>query len=77
MDYLRIEILNPKASQLLDDLADLNLISIRKEKSVDFYNYLSKMRSKSKAKLSLNNIAMEVEAVRTDRYAGKKVKGRN
>lgn len=77
MDYLRIEILNPKASQLLDDLADLNLISIRKEKSVDFYNYLSKMRSKSKAKLNLNNIAMEVEAVRTDRYAGKKVKGRN
>ena len=36
MDLLRIEILNPKVNQLLGELAELNLISIKKEKSTAF-----------------------------------------
>ena len=71
MDLLRIEILNPKANQLLEDLADLKLISIRQEKANDFIGFLKKLRSKSKKKISLTEITSEVEAVRTKRY-GKK-----
>jgi hypothetical protein len=77
MDLLRIEILNPKASQLLDDLADLKLISIKREKSTDFYKFLSKLRSKAKAKITLDEITNEVEAVRKNRYAEKSSKNRN
>ena len=77
MDLLRIEILNPKVNQLLEELADLNLISIKKEKSTDFYKFLTKLRTKSKGKISLEDITKEVETVRKKRYAGKATKGRN
>lgn len=77
MDLLRIEILDPKANRLLEDLADLKLISIKREKSTDFYKFLSKLRSKSKGKISLDAITEEVEAVRKKRYAQKSAKGRN
>ncbi|MBK7966001.1 MAG: hypothetical protein IPK10_12450 [Bacteroidetes bacterium] len=77
MDLLRIEILNPKASQLLNDLADLKLISIKKEKSTDFYKFLNKLRTKSKGKISLEDISKEVDMVRKKRYAGKSTKNRN
>ena len=68
MDLLRIEILNPKASQLLEDLADLKLISIKKE-STDFSKFLSKFKAKSKGKISFDEITKEVETVRKRRYA--------
>jgi hypothetical protein len=67
MDSLRIELLHPKASQLLDDLEDLNLISIKREKKTDFSKFLSKIRTKSKGKLSLDEITKEVESVRVKR----------
>ena len=50
MDLLRIEILNPKVNQLLEELAELNLISIKKEKSTGFYKFLAELRTKSKGK---------------------------
>jgi len=68
METIRIDILNPKAKNLLEDLADLNLIKIRKEKKSDFSNFLKKLRSKSKEELSLDEITKEVENVRKSRY---------
>ena len=74
MDSLRIELLHPKASQLLDDLEDLNLISIKREKKTDFSRFLKKLRTKSKGKISDDIISKEVEFVRAKRYASKKGK---
>ncbi len=68
METIRIDILNPKAKNLLKDLAELNLIKIRKEKKSDFSNLLNKLRSKSTEELSLDEITKEVESVRKSRY---------
>jgi hypothetical protein len=69
MDTLRIEILNPKAVNLLKDLADLNLIAINDEKKNGFADVLKRLRSKSKSAPSLDEITKEVELVRAKRYA--------
>ena len=74
MDSLRIELLHPKASQLLDDLEDLNLITIKREKKTDFSKFLKKLRTKSKGKISQDIIDKEVASVRAKRYANKKEK---
>lgn len=74
MDSLRIELLHPKASQLLDDLEDLNLITIKREKKTDFSKFLKKLRTKSKGKISQDIIDKEVASVRAKRYATKKEK---
>ncbi len=68
METIQIDILNPKAKKLLKDLADLNLIKIKKSKKTDFGDILSKFRSKSAEKLSLEDITKEVEKVRKGRY---------
>lgn len=73
METLRIEIVNPKAKRLLQDLADLNLISISKslDSKTDFRELLSKLRSNSDTAPSLDEITMEVENARALRYASK------
>lgn len=68
METIRIDILNPKAIQLLRDLADLNLISIEEKSESGFVAVLKKLRSKSKSAPSLEEIAEEVEKVRAKRY---------
>ena len=69
METIRIDILNPKAKNLLKDLADLNLIKINKEKKKsDFSALLKKLRVKSKDGISLGEITKEVEEVRKSRY---------
>ncbi len=69
METVRIDILNPKAKNLLKDLADLNLIKINKEKKKsDFSTLLKKLRTKSKDEISLEEITNEVEQVRKSRY---------
>ncbi len=67
METLQIELLNPKVRGLLKDLADLNLISIRKTTSSGkkFLSLLKKLRAKSAP--SLEEITKEVEAVRQKR----------
>ena len=46
MESLRIEIINPKAKRLLKNLADMELIKIKKEKvKSDFSELLDKLRS--------------------------------
>lgn len=67
MASLNIEILNPKAKKLLQDLADLRLISISEKSSDSFLDTVKKLRSKN-AKISLDEITKEVELVRTKRH---------
>jgi hypothetical protein len=69
METIRIDILNPKAKALLKDLANLDLIRIKKDKSENsFSEVLKKFRSKSDEAPSLEEITKEVEAVRKARY---------
>jgi hypothetical protein len=65
-----VNILNPKADELLRNLADLKLISISEttEKPITkLQNFLQKMRTDDAP--SLEEIAKEVEIVRAERYA--------
>ena len=67
MSTMNIEILNPKAKKLLQDLADLKLIAIKDDSQDAFMATVKKLRAK-KSKLSLDEITKEVEAVRNKRY---------
>lgn len=69
MNTMRIDILNPKAAKLLEDLADLNLIAIQDTSKNGFASVLKKLRSKAKSAPSLDEITSEVELVRSRRYA--------
>jgi hypothetical protein len=66
MATMNIEIINPKAKKLLQDLADLRLISIS-EKTNPFLDVIKKLRSQ-KATISIDEITKEVESVRHKRY---------
>jgi hypothetical protein len=74
MASVQIDILNPKASKLLKNLADLNLIAIRKVNKDDgFLKTIRKIRAKAKTNTpSLEEITKEVESVRAKRYAKSK-----
>lgn len=67
METLRIDILNPKAKNLLKNLAELNLIKIKEEEKSDFSELLKKLRAKPKEELDLDEISREVESVRKSR----------
>ena len=69
MNTLKINIINPKARKLLNDLADLKLISIQDVSKTGFSSVLKKLRTKSKSAPSLDVITKELEMVRTKRYA--------
>jgi len=74
MDTLQIDIINPKATKLLKDLASLGLIQIRPYSNDAFLKAVEKIRDKAKEKVpSLEDITKEVEAVRSERYG--KAKG--
>jgi len=67
----QIDILNPKASKLLKDLADMKLISITEMPSSDpFLTVVKQLRKKASINPpTLEQITKEVEAVRAKRYA--------
>ena len=69
MDTFTVDILNPKAANILKDLADLNLIAIRDNSKKSFSSVLEKLRNEGKPTLSLEEITREVELVRAKRYA--------
>jgi hypothetical protein len=69
MDMLKINILNPKALQLLKDLAALDLIAIQDTSKTGFQDVLKRLRNKEKTDLTLDEITKEVETVRSKRYA--------
>lgn len=67
METLRINLLNPKAARLLQDLADLDLIAIQKPLAGGFAGVLQRLRSAADTP-SLEEITEEVELVRAKRY---------
>ncbi len=71
MNTLQVDILNPKAAKLLNDLADMNLIAIRDTSKSGFATVLKKLRLKAKSAPTLDEITNEVELVRSKRYAKK------
>lgn len=74
MEALKIEILNPKALQLIKGMEDLKLISIKETSKDGFFEVVKKLRSKAgKKSPTLEQITKEVESVRSKRY-GKKGK---
>ena len=75
MATLQIDILNPKAGKLLQDLADLNLIAITElGKNDGFLKAIKRIRGKAgKNAPSLEEITKEIESIRSKRYA--KAKG--
>lgn len=73
MDTLQVDILNPKASKLLKDLASLGLIAIKPISNDGFQKVVDKFRSAAADDVpSLVEITEEVESVRSQRYAKKK-----
>ncbi len=73
MDTIEIDILNPKAAKLLENLEDLKLISIRKQSDDGFLTLINKFRAKAKNNSpTLADITKEVELVRSKRYAKSK-----
>jgi hypothetical protein len=71
METLRIEIVNKRAKKILQELADLNLITIQEQDPMKSFQVLvNRLRSRKDAP-SLSAITKEVESVRAKRY-GKK-----
>lgn len=66
MTVLKIELINPKARMLLEELANLDLIRIQgeEETSLQFSNLLSKLRAHDTEVPTLEDITQEVEEVR-------------
>ena len=71
MDALKIEILNPKALQLIKGMQDLKLIKVSDDPVFKLKAYLNKMRRNSATAPSLDEIIKIVEDVRAKRYAKK------
>jgi transcription initiation factor IIE alpha subunit len=70
METLKIEILNPRAKRLLQDLAALNLIRFKdtEDSKTAFKELLIRLRSSKVPRPTLKQITKEVEAVRQKRY---------
>ncbi len=69
MNTITIDIINPKATKLLKDLAALDLISIRTKSNNGFASVLNKLRENAKPAPTLKEITKEVELIRAKRYA--------
>lgn len=69
MEALKIEILNPKALQLIKGMQELKLIKVTDEPVSALKIYLKKMRQKSPSAPDLEEITKIVEEVRGKRYA--------
>ncbi len=67
---IQIEILNPDARKLLDELAKLNLIRIRdlEDPKTRFSQLLKKLRDNNASDIDLDKISDEIEQVREKRY---------
>lgn len=71
MEALKIEILNPKALQLIKGMQELKLIKVSDEPISTLKAYLKKMRRNSASAPALDEITKIVEEVRAKRYAKK------
>ncbi len=69
MESYQIDIINPKAKKLLKDLAEMNLISIKKTKENNFLAVVERIRKKAAQNPpTFEEITKEVELVRAKRY---------
>ena len=66
MKALKIEILNPKALQLIKGMQDLKLIRVSDDQVSKLKLFLAKMRSKSATVPTLEEITEVVEEVRAN-----------
>ena len=71
MEALKIEILHPKALQLIKGMQDLKLIKVSEEPVSTVKAYLKKMRHNAATAPSLDEITKIVDDVRAKRYAKK------
>ena len=71
MEALKIEILNPKALQLIKGMQELKLIKVSDAPISSLKVYLKKMRRNSSTAPSVEEITKIVEDVRAKRYAKK------
>jgi hypothetical protein len=71
MEALKIEILNPKALQLIKDMQDLNLIKVSEDPATKLQTYLKKMRKNASSAPSIEEIATIVNEVRVKKHAKK------
>ncbi|MBD2755791.1 hypothetical protein [Spirosoma validum] len=70
MTTYQVDILNPKATKLLQDLADLDLIAIKHTSEDKFLKVIERLRAKAVANPPASeDITKEVEVVRAARYA--------
>ena len=70
MDTYQIEIIEPKAKKLLEELVNLNLIKFRRVEPIQqFQELVQKIRAKEAEPLSLEEITAEVELVRGAAHA--------
>ena len=69
METISIQINNPKAMQLIKDLAKLDLITIKPQ--ITLQSVLDRLRLNSEIAPSIEDITAEVEQVRNERYAKK------
>ncbi|NTS40270.1 hypothetical protein HRG84_05075 [Flavisolibacter sp. BT320] len=73
MQTYQVNILHPKAEKLLQDLADLDLISITQTSEDGFLKAINSLRTKAADNPpSLEDITKEVETVRANRYGKNK-----
>ncbi len=73
MNRIQVEIINPKAAKLLQNLAEMKLIAISNSGDDGFMKLVNKIRAKAKHDTpSLEEITKEVEIVRAARYAKRK-----
>ncbi len=68
MEVLKIEILNPKAFQLIKGMQDLELIRVSENPDSELKKYLRKMRKDSSTAPDLDEITKTVDEVRSKRY---------
>lgn len=73
MQTIQVNVLNPKVYKLLQDLAELELISLEENDQNGFLKTVSNLREKaSTSPISLEEITEEVEMVRANRYGNHK-----
>lgn len=68
MEALKIEILNPKALQIIKGMQDLDLIRISDDPVSSLQKYLKKMRGKFTTVPDMDEISKIVDEVRFKRY---------
>ena len=71
MEAIKIEILNPKALEMIGLMEDLKLIKVSNEPVSNLKKYLNSMRSQSDSAPSLEEITEITELVRAERNAKK------